>query len=1165
MSKPELIVRLEQELGVVLEEVSLEEIRENFGPYFALNEQREVIGLDLGNNQIQDLNPLQGLTGLTELDLSGNQIQNLSPLQHLTGLTVLWLEKNQIQDLSPLQGLSGLTELYLKDNQIQDLSPLQGLTGLTELDLSGNQIQDLSPLQGLTGLTWLGLLGNQDLDLSPLKGLTGLTYLDLTGNQVQDLSVLQGLTGLVKLQLGGNQIQDLSPLQGLTGLTWLSLTGNQIQDLSPLQHLTHLTVLILWSNQVQDLSPLQHLTHLTRLWLEDNQIQDLSPLQGLTKLIWLKSERNQIQDLSPLKGLILLKHLYLKDNQIQDLSPLKGLSDLTVLDLSASLERKVLLRRMRSSLTGKTKDVQSESPTDKNNQIKDLSPLKDLTRLEYLYLQYNQVQDLSPLQGLTGLTYLDLTGNQVQDLSPLKGLTGLVELRLGGNQIKDLSPLQHLRLPNLCLLNLSGNQIQKAATFDLDNFPKLKGLTLRGNPIEDLPEEIFREGMERVTIHRADGTKDIIFMRKENDLGRIVLDRIEDQPSVRHFLKDLKKQQSQVYQAKVILIGSGRVGKTCLVKRWLDQSFNSNESSTHAIQLRTHPLEKLTQEKQFDSIQLHIWDFGGQDIYHATHRLFMKTKAAIFVLVWDVQTERMLEQIESSNGREVRYQNYPLNYWLDYAKNLGNNSPVLIVQTQRDRDGESVPKNLEELRERYNIIASIAVESSRDRCNGFPIFEQHLSDLVEKQLDTHCTALPESWWQVLKQVQQWQSSKKTISTAEFEGYCEQVGLDLEHVPTVLDYLHDTGWLFYRKTLFQNQILIDQKWAIDAVYTLFDREKIFPRLVQNGEFRTADLKGVWQQFTEAEQTLFLGFMKSCDICFELDHEWDKPFDQRRFIAPALLPEQKPSALIETWSRIDKKWIVRYQYQFLHYGNLQSFIVRTHTWGTRSELWKNGCQLKDEAGNLALIEGFFERDKQYVQVTVTGDGPQTLLDKVRNKLDAIQQDDHDQVEELWSWDGQSFVRKQEAERDPEKYGAFLNRNPDTVFSVWETALAALRKYEQPLSGNKNLTREFENFFVPNRLPKDLLNYSRNVLEAMVIELCPEILKGRERGTEPLQGILDKFKKDKTIPEYVISGMYYVNDLGRYGAHPKEFDQDQVAQSLLALGTVLKWFIKRIENRN
>ncbi|OUD12421.1 leucine-rich repeat domain-containing protein [Thioflexithrix psekupsensis] len=864
--------------------------------------------------------------------------------------------------------------------------------------------------------------------------------------------------------------------------------------------------------EIEDLSPLQGLTALTGLSLENNQINDLSPLQGLTALTWLGLYENQISDLSPLQGLTALTGLDLWDNQISDLSPLQGLTALTGLYLNGNQINDLSPLQGLTALTGLRLG---------GNQIRDLSPLQGLTALTRLDLGSNQISDLSPLQGLTALTGLDLEHNQISDLSPLQGLTALTGLDLEHNQISDLSPLQGLTA--LTGLYLWNNQIQEITLDFLNHFPQLETLFLSENPIKNIPEEIFTFG---------------------------------NVSAMRHYLEDLEKQQIQTYQAKVILIGNGRVGKTCLLKRWLDKTFDEKEPSTHAIQLRHYPLKKLAKEKQFKTIQLHIWDFGGQDIYHATHRLFMQTKA-IFVLVWDAQTEKEPEQREGDHP----YRNYPLNYWLDYAKNLGKNSPILIVQTKKQRDGEQIPKDLAELHKNYNIIAAIAVESSQDKHNGFTFFEQHLMEQVEKLLETTCIDLPESWWQVQTQVQKWQTSKKTLSLTEFNKLCQKFGLDNEHASSVLLYLHNSGTVFYQENLFQNQIILDQKWAIDAVYTLFDRKSKFYRSKkENGNFSGEDLQDIWQHFNEAEQKLFLNFMKSCEICFELDYDDEKPFSERCFIAPALLPEKKPKPS-NLWLNA-QKWFVRYQYRFLHYGNLQSFIVRTHQWAERASLWKNGCELDDDQGNSTLIEGFFNAEKPYLQIMVAGNNPQNLLDKVRNEFDEIQQDD--QVEELWSLDGVEFVRKADIEKistNNPQFNPFIRRNENTVFVIWESELIALKSHYQKIVEKdecRELSLELENIFASD-IPKGILNYARNVLEVIVTKICKDKLK-RERGTEPLKGILDKFKKEETIPENIVSAMFNVNELGTYGTHPKSFDKKQVRSCLFDLEIVLDWFLQQ-----
>src|SRR4028118_1708265 len=71
------------------------------------------------------------LSSLTELDLSNNHLGDIKPLESLTNLTLLALENNQISDIKPLESLTNLTLLFLNNNQISDIKPLESLTNLT--------------------------------------------------------------------------------------------------------------------------------------------------------------------------------------------------------------------------------------------------------------------------------------------------------------------------------------------------------------------------------------------------------------------------------------------------------------------------------------------------------------------------------------------------------------------------------------------------------------------------------------------------------------------------------------------------------------------------------------------------------------------------------------------------------------------------------------------------------------------------------------------------------------------------------------------------------------------------------------------------------------------------------------------------------------------------
>jgi hypothetical protein len=136
-------------------------------------------------------------------------------------------------------------------------------------------------------------------------------------------------------------------------------------------------------------------------------------LLGLTSL---HGEEAGIIDLTGLEYCIDLTHLYLYKNQIKVITPVQNLTKLELLLLGVNQIEDISPVQNLSNLT----DLQLQV-----NQISDISPVQDLTNLHGLYLSFNQISDISPVQNLTNLTGLVLSYNQINDIQPLVDNTGL--------------------------------------------------------------------------------------------------------------------------------------------------------------------------------------------------------------------------------------------------------------------------------------------------------------------------------------------------------------------------------------------------------------------------------------------------------------------------------------------------------------------------------------------------------------------------------------------------------------------------------------------------------------------------------------------------------------------------------------------------------------------
>ena len=207
----------------------------------------------------------------------------------------------------------------------------------------------------------------------------------------------------------------------------------------------------------------------------------------------------------------------------------------------------------------------------------------DLTELD---LSENQIKELPAEISvlITNRTRLDLRRKQISQLpAKIEQLSNLTTLYLGGNQIKEL-PTEIGKLTNLTELDLWQNQLNELPA-EIGQLSNLTTLYLRGNPLKSLPPEIAARGVQAIF----------------------------------EYLRHLPENKTLVNEAKMILVGQGDVGKTCLAKRLIYNQF-TEDKTTEGIDILKWPISAPTDEKE--EIKLNVWDFGGQDIYHATHQFF---------------------------------------------------------------------------------------------------------------------------------------------------------------------------------------------------------------------------------------------------------------------------------------------------------------------------------------------------------------------------------------------------------------------------------------------------------------------------------------------------------------------------------------------------------------
>jgi internalin A len=837
----------------------------------------------------------EALSRISEAEKTGAVELNLSGLLELTRLP------SELERLTSLERLD-LSWCFC----LNDLQPLTKLTRLQTLEVA--DLIDPSSLASLTSLQTLRSSYCALDDLSPLASLTSLQTLDISScsRLGGDLSPLADLSALKTLRLCEceNLSGDLHPLEKLTELQTLHL-GNCHQlrvDLSLLAKLTKLQTLCLsgYFELMGDLSPLSNLTALQTLDLDGcYQLEDLSPLVNLTGLQMLRLwPCERLINLSPLGRLTALQKLTVFGaGELRDLSPLAGLTGLQSLSLSNCNEIQDL------SLLAGLSELQTLD-LSQCLRISNLAPVNRLLALQTLRLtQCEPLQDLAPLAGLISLQKLDLSHcRQLRDLSPLAGLTALQTLSLSRcSGLRQFAPLKPL-------------------------LPTLKNITLFACVFDDLPSEICGEKWD------------------ENVLNK-----------VRAHYKDLKAGRRIDAEVKVLFLGNGGVGKTQLCRRLRDLEFDPSVPTTHGIQLRqtTAELDGFP-----EPVRLNLWDFGGQDIYHGSHALFLHGQA-VFLMLWTPELERTSSYEE--NGVTLRHR--PLSYWLDYIRNFaGKEASVLIVQSQCDTRDKRVlhpPAPVDDFP--FHRFIEVSARTGLNLGTLKEHIRESVRDCFERRPPAPIGAgrlkVRDRLRQMLEEDQKRESAQRQhrlLERAQFERLCDDLG-GISDKEAMLDFLHHNGVVFYRAGLFGDRIVLDQNWALEAIYALFDRKKIQPLLRGYGRFSRADLQAlIWSDYTPEEQKVFLGMMESCGICFKVrelsDGEWE-------YIAPELLPEWSEAQKSLLAGRIPKGQSIAEAeaiYTFLHEGVLRGYLSKIgRQAGDAALYWKYGCWSYEETTDSRVL--------------------------------------------------------------------------------------------------------------------------------------------------------------------------------------------------------------------
>ena len=125
-------------------------------------------------------------------------------------------------------------------------------------------------------------------------------------------------------------------------------------------------------------------------------------------------------------------------------------------------------------------------------------------------------------------------------------------------------------------------------------------------------------------------------------------------------------EDGEAKTCKVVLLGESGVGKTCIISRYTNNTFEDNIMSTTGA---SYCGKAMTfDEYGGKTIKFEIWDTAGQEKYRALAKVFYKN-ASVVILVYDICRKESFDQLKQ--------------YWINEIKtNVAPNTSMFLFNNK---------------------------------------------------------------------------------------------------------------------------------------------------------------------------------------------------------------------------------------------------------------------------------------------------------------------------------------------------------------------------------------------------------------------------------------------------------------------------------------------------
>ena len=465
------------------------------------------------------------------------------------------------------------------------------------------------------------------------------------------------------------------------------------------------------------------------------------------------------------------------------------------------------------------------------------------------------------------------------------------------------------KLKHLFILDLSGNQLENLPD-SLKNLTKLETLILSKNKFSEIPEWISE--FEQLKDFRLDN----------NPLNpELAAAYKQGLNAVKAYLRAKAAAQITLNEAKLILIGEGEVGKTCLLGALRGDKWIEGLPTTHGIEIK--PV-KLKVPKTQTEITLNGWDFGGQKVYRPTHQLFFSAPA-VYLVVW--------------KPREGPQQGF-VKEWIKLVKHREPSAKILVVATHggpQQRQPDIDRQELWDLFGKETVVDFFFVDSKPDALGHRKGIEELKRAIarVAAELPEVGRSVPKSFADVRAALQA--KGLPYLPLDEVLAICRAHHMDDEIARLFLTISHRLGHLthYQHDPALRDIVILRPDWLATAMSYVLDDEETrnahglvkFSRLNYLWDDPT---RGADSRYARTLHPIFLRLMERFDLSYHVADSSPRADSDPQSLIAQLVPDNRPDNFLTSW--LDSPSA----------GDLQQTQI---------------CRIVDDKGNTATAEGLF----------------------------------------------------------------------------------------------------------------------------------------------------------------------------------------------------------------